>query len=49
MITAEILNLHEIEPFSFRWPKGIEDFEGRWAYQLRVQIRNEKRGVRQQE
>lgn len=47
MIAAEILDPHQIEPFRFRWPKEVEDFEGGWVYQLRVsgQIRNVRHGV----
>ena len=36
MIAAEVLDLHEIEPFSFRWPDDVEDFEGGWTYRLKV-------------
>ena len=47
LLDAEIVNLREIEAFSFRWPVGTEDFERGWAYQLKVsgQIHAVRHGV----
>jgi uncharacterized HhH-GPD family protein len=42
MIAGELLDVHEIESFTFKWPTGTEDFEGGWSYRLKVvgQIHN---------
>jgi uncharacterized HhH-GPD family protein len=47
MIAAEIRDLREIEPFTYRWPVGTEEFEGGWSYQLKVsgQTRQVRHGV----
>lgn len=34
--TAEAVNVESLGPFSFRWPDGEEQFEGGWAYDLKV-------------
>src|ERR1017187_676545 len=44
---AEVVDSHPIEPFSFVWPNGTEDFESGWAYQLKVsgQFHNVRHGL----
>ena len=47
MIAAEILDLRQINAFSFRWPTGLEDFESGWTYRLTVagQIHDVRHGL----
>jgi hypothetical protein len=32
----EILDVEKIEPFDFRWPEGVESFEGGWSFRVRA-------------
>lgn len=35
MSASEITDVLDIEPFTFKWPDGREDFESGWSYRLR--------------
>jgi hypothetical protein len=36
MIAAEIVDVRDIEGFSFKWPTGVEEFEDGWIYLLKI-------------
>jgi uncharacterized HhH-GPD family protein len=33
---VEILSVSQLDPFTFRWPEGIESFETGWSFELRA-------------
>jgi uncharacterized HhH-GPD family protein len=44
---VEIRSVAKLPPFSFRWPVGIEQFEGGWSFQARVggRVHNLRHGL----
>ena len=36
MNIVELITVKELEPFDFRWPNGIESFEGGWSFDFRA-------------
>lgn len=32
MLDIELTDVHRLDPFDFRWPDGIESFEGGWSF-----------------
>ena len=36
MGVVELVSVKELKPFDFRWPNGIQAFEGGWSFEARI-------------